>query len=325
MEYTKSFLKEEYNKKAPLFIRTCNNIKDAMTIFLNEKNISFLTVSSRIKDFESFFEKIDRKSYSNPFDDNEDFCGIRVILYYLKDVETVNEIVKKEFDIQIDENKSEKLEANEFGYRSHHFIIKIKDKWLDTPNYRGLKDIKIEIQVRTILMHAWAEIEHKLGYKNKDQVPKELQRKLFMISAKLEEADGQFQDLKNKISDYKNELIVQATKNGTFQSKLFDLNVFQALLDYYFPDHPKMAEMANIMFNEIKKSNISLEEITSYAEKIKPLTQFIDKKIFRNKEAKTHQTNILSYAIEAFHQGYDVTKASESRMKIIEEIRQLAG
>ena len=56
-------------------------------------------------------------------------------------------------------------------------------EWLVSPNYRGLGDIKIEIQVRTILMHAWAEIEHKLAYKNKAQIPESVTRNLALISA----------------------------------------------------------------------------------------------------------------------------------------------
>ncbi|MES2268937.1 MAG: hypothetical protein V4520_19385 [Bacteroidota bacterium] len=326
MDYTKTSLKEIYSEKLPLFNRACINIKEALNIFLKDEDISFLTISSRVKDFKSFYEKIDRKSYENPFEENEDFCGIRVVLYYLKDVEKVNDIIKNEFNIQNDEDKADKLEVNEFGYRSHHFIIKIKDKWLVTPNYRGLGDIKIEIQVRTVLMHAWAEIEHKLGYKNKDQVPKSLKRKLFVISAKLEEADEQFQDLKININNYKDELIVKATKSGRFHSNEFDLNAFQALLDYYFPDHEKHSMMTNELFNQIKKEELSLEEVINYAEKIKPMSQVIDNMIFGEKSnLKTIQSNLLQYAIDAFYPKETQRKPSEGRKRIIKEIQKLSG
>ncbi|MEZ4804654.1 MAG: (p)ppGpp synthetase, partial [Bacteroidia bacterium] len=269
MKYTEESLKIKYNELKPLFERTCTNVKEVLTIFLKENNVPFLAVSTRVKDFSSFYLKIDRKKYCNPFNETEDFCGSRIILYHLSDIVKVNQIIRKEFDVQNNEDKTDKLNVNEFGYRSYHFIVKLKDKWLETPNYRGLKGIKIEIQVRTVLMHAWAEIEHKLGYKNKDQVPKELRRKLFLISAKLEEADGQFQELVRDIGDYQNELISKAEKKGRFTSNEFNLNTIQALLDFYFPEHEKREYATLESLKEIRSLEIPLTKVVEYVEKLK--------------------------------------------------------
>lgn len=323
MSYTEENLKLIYNDRLSLYERTCSNVKEALLIFLEENKIPFLIVTARVKSFESFFEKIDRKKYSSPFDETEDFCGARIILYYLSDIEKVNEIIRKEFDVQNNENKGDDLDVNEFGYRSYHFIVKIKEKWLDTPNYRGLNDIKIEIQVRTVLMHAWAEIEHKLEYKNKDQVPKELRRKLSLISAKLEEADEQFQELEININKYKKGLISKAVKEGKFSSSEFNLNTLQALLDYYFPEYERHTVFATELFEEIKELNIPLNLIVEYAEKIKPLGPFVDKSIFgENTQRRTNQPNLLNYAIQALHPSASRENSSQSRIKVIEAIEK---
>jgi len=323
--YSKESLLIKYEKRKPLFERTCNNVQEILTIFLRERKISYLTISTRVKDFDSFYEKIDRKNYSNPFKETEDFCGTRIILYYLADIERVNEIIRKEFDVQDNEDKTESLDVNEFGYRSYHFIVKLNEKWLDTPNYRGLKNIKIEIQVRTVLMHAWAEIEHKLGYKNKGQVPKALSRKLYLISAKLEEADGQFQELVGDISDYKSELISKAAKKGKFTSKEFNLNTLQALMDFYFPNHEKHEYAISESLREIESLQISLAKVVEYVEKIKPIVPYIDKQLhISGLDLKTHQSNLLSYAIQAFHPEADWVNSSESRIELIKNIQTLA-
>ena len=236
----------------------------------------------------------------------------------------VNEIVEKEFDIQNNENKSDKLDINEFGYRSHHFIVTIKDMWLESPNYRGLKGIKIEIQIRTVLMHAWAEIEHKLGYKNQDQVPNILKRKLFLISAKLEEADDQFLELTNDIGQYQKNLVTNAKKEGSFSSDEFNLDTFQALMDFYFPDHKKDLYSAAAIFNEYKVLDIPMDTIVEYAEKIKPIVPFIDNKIFESKpHLKTDQSNIMFYALQAFNSKANRIYSSDSRKRIINEIEKL--
>ena len=65
--------------------------------------------------------------------------------------------------------------------------------------FRDYADFKVEIQIRTILMHAWAEIEHRLAYKKQAHIPSHLRRKFSRISAKLEEADEQFEELIQEI------------------------------------------------------------------------------------------------------------------------------
>ncbi|MDZ7820159.1 MAG: RelA/SpoT domain-containing protein [Aliarcobacter sp.] len=122
----KDTLFQEYNDKLPNYDRARENIKEALEEFLKEENISFVTIESRIKDFESFYEKISRKKYENPFEENEDFCGIRIILYFQDDIEKVNKIIEDNFIIEESENKSNKLEDNEFGYRSNHLILKVR-------------------------------------------------------------------------------------------------------------------------------------------------------------------------------------------------------
>lgn len=141
-----------------------SNLVPAIELFLKENNIGFLSINYRLKDKTSFLEKIERKNYERPFEQIEDICGIRIICYYQSDVNMISDIIRKELDVLESQDKEDLLNSDQFGYRSTHFIVKIKSNWLEAPNYRGLENLKAEIQVRTILMHAWAEIEHKLAY-----------------------------------------------------------------------------------------------------------------------------------------------------------------
>nr|MBK9652827.1 RelA/SpoT domain-containing protein [Bacteroidota bacterium] len=119
-------LKQVYENRLPLFKRVIENSIEAIELFLDEHKILHLGVSGRIKTFESFFEKVERKKYSEPFEQNEDFCGIRIIVFYPKDIEAIQEIIDTEFDLQDSFDKIDDLEINEFGYRSKHSIVKIK-------------------------------------------------------------------------------------------------------------------------------------------------------------------------------------------------------
>lgn len=104
------------------------NIQQTLETFLTENDIPYLSIKYRVKEQASFLEKIERKKYKNPFDEIEDICGIRVICYFQNDIEKIKNIILKEFDITENQTKQELLNATEFGYRSTHFIAKIKKR-----------------------------------------------------------------------------------------------------------------------------------------------------------------------------------------------------
>lgn len=100
------------------------------------------------------FTKITRKNYSDPFNGIEDICAIRIICYYASNIAKIEQIIKDELNVLESEDKADPLGLKEFAYRSVHNIVTIKDNWAATPNYRGLENLKDEIETRTILMHA---------------------------------------------------------------------------------------------------------------------------------------------------------------------------
>jgi ppGpp synthetase/RelA/SpoT-type nucleotidyltranferase len=314
----------EYNEIYPRYKRIVENTKEALEQFLNDMNIPFLIISTRVKDFNSFFEKISTKKYEKPFEENEDFCGIRIILYYLDDITKVIKLVSENYEIQGSENKSDILELNEFGYRSYHLIFKIKDSWCVTPNYKNLNNIKIELQIRTVLMHAWAEIEHKLGYKNKQQIPKLLQRKLFLMSAKLEDADSQFQEIKHKADEYKSTTINDSIKAGKFTAKELNLDTLQALLIYYFPEKKPDSVIESRLLHDIQSNKFSIQEIARIAEKTVSFVNLIEKEMLsENFNMKSTRANLLFYGLECFSKKYKPrVLQSKSRLSIIKKIKE---
>lgn len=261
---TKEDIEKHYIENKSQYENLADNIKQALKTFFGEHNISFHSISSRIKEFESYIEKIDRKGYENPIEQIEDFCGVRIICYYPLDLDKIATIINDEFEVIESIDKSANMEADRFGYRSNHYIVKIKKDWLKAPNYRGLEHLKAEIQVRTILMHSWADIEHKLAYKKQDDIPKEFRRKLYQLSALLEIADAQFQELKNSKENFKSSLIKSDKEGSNFFDIKSDLNLdsLQAYLDFNFPDRKRID--TNTLLEELKEFGISLEEIESY-------------------------------------------------------------
>ena len=315
-------LKEGYLNRLPFLNRSLENIIEALEYFLKEQHVFYLGVTGRIKSFDSFREKTERKNYAKPFEENEDFCGIRIVVYYLKDIQTVQEIIDTEFDLQESFDKADELEFNEFGYRSKHSIVKIKKEWLAAPNYRGLEDIKVEIQVRTILMHAWAEIEHQLAYKKETQIPKEYQRELSGLSAKFEESDHQFQKLKDEIESYKDDIKLSVESHGQLSKKIeLNYDSLTALLEYYLPEYPHNQKSTLNSLNRLVNKEISIEQVESLLKRIRPFAASLHHEVFPNKNLHLTQGVILSYADDIFNSYDKNILYSDARKKIVEKFR----
>lgn len=66
--------------------------------------------------------------------------------------------------------------------------------------------MKFEVQIRSILQHSWAEIEHDLGYKNLEGIPYHIKRKFSRVASLLEVADLEFSNIRSEIERYSNEV-----------------------------------------------------------------------------------------------------------------------
>ncbi|NYB26967.1 MAG: hypothetical protein HVN34_06465 [Methanobacteriaceae archaeon] len=265
---------EKYSDLYTNYDRLGKTVQQDLKKLLEDVNIDVLSVKYRIKDFDSFWDKLRRNSYDDPFNEIEDICGLRIVCYYISDLDKIEEVIKEEFNVLEIENKSELCNEDEFKYLSVHFIVKLKEDWLNIPSYRDLGELKIEIQIRTILQHAWADISHKLAYKKKEQVPRQIMRQLYSLSAILENADTQFDSLRESKEEYKLNISGTPLENGTFDlNQELNLDSLQAFLDFYFPNRSKKIHYTQGLLDEIldynknSKGNISLRSIADTYEK----------------------------------------------------------
>jgi ppGpp synthetase/RelA/SpoT-type nucleotidyltranferase len=260
---TREEFRQQYNQRKPQYERLAANLQQALKAFLEEKDIPYLEVLARVKDGDSAYEKITRKDYNNPFEQIEDWCGLRIICYYPSDIDRICDMLTDEFAIMTQEDTAQRLASNEFGYRSTHLILQVKPTWAVTPNYRGLQNFKAEVQVRTILMHAWAEIEHKLSYKSTEQAPSQFRRKLSRLSAKFEEADEQFEELRKGIYEYRENIRETVTNANEFKDQNLNLDTMIAFLNIAFPGKTYFTKDVSDLVQEMNSFNISLKDIAS--------------------------------------------------------------
>lgn len=168
-------------------------------------------VEARPKSVASFAEKIQRKSdkYRDPVNQITDLCGGRVITHTRAEVEALSKFIEEHFDIDWDNSidVGQRLKPTEFGYRSVHYVVKFKPGVF--PTRRILVEVpeevfglKAEIQVRTLLEHAWADATHDRSYKSAFTIPAKWQRELARLAAVLEAAESAFSTVEAGLQTY---------------------------------------------------------------------------------------------------------------------------
>ncbi len=294
IEFDKKSLSDKYREIKSKFRQLGTNLKEALIKFLNEAGIKFVDITYRIKNFDSFWRKIQRKKfYNEPFEKINDICGLRIIHYYPLDYKKITEIINQELFVIETIDKQEELKFNQFGYRSTHFIVKIKQDWTNAPNYRGLDNIICEIQVRTILMHAWAEIEHELAYKSEIQIPGKLKRKMSQLSALFEIADDKLEEIRTERTEFIDILSRNARQSGRFDAyQQLNLDTLQAFLDFYFPNRHKNLQGTSELLENLQSLYISLEDLVEGYEKTTDIISDLERRLSIYEESQEVMTQI---------------------------------
>ncbi|WP_375759455.1 GTP pyrophosphokinase family protein [Corallococcus exercitus] len=187
-----------------LYERFAKKTNSLIAEIIEASPIGVHSIGFRVKTKESLREKIARpgKDYSK-LEDITDLVGIRIITHFAEDVDRIAELIDREFDVQpqsIDKRRS--MAVNSFGYSSLHRVCRLSNTRLHFPEYSSFQGLTCEIQIRSILQHTWAEIQHDLGYKRHGGVPEPIQRRFFILAALLESADTEFSRIKSEMSAY---------------------------------------------------------------------------------------------------------------------------
>lgn len=171
---------------------------------LSAREVKVQSIEMRVKSEESFGAKAARASdatgerpkYGDPLSEIQDLAACRIITYFLKDVEAVQSIISEEFDVLELANRSSYLRAGGSpGYQSYHLIVRLSENRLALAEYMRFRGLVAEIQVRTVLQHAWAEIEHDIQYKSVDALPAEIGQRFQALAGLIEIGDREFQEI----------------------------------------------------------------------------------------------------------------------------------
>ena len=225
----------QYDQQRKKYERFAREVEHQLRCILEEEGIVCNAITSRVKERDSLTQKIDVKSDKyKSLSEVTDIAGILIITYYDSDVERAAKIVEREFCVDKENsiNKREALGPEKFGYCSVHYVVSMNEDRLKLPENRGYAGIKCEIQIRTVLQHAWAEIEHDLGYKSEIDIPKDIRRSFSRLAGLLEVADKEFQEIRDFLETYREKVEAEISEKSDYGTPDCELDavVLEAVL-----------------------------------------------------------------------------------------------
>lgn len=251
---------EEYDKNHNIYVDFLSYFKDTVNRILTNESINIQSIDSRVKDRNSLEKKIKTKKKYKSIDEITDICGIRVITYFTDDVNRIASFLKSEFEIDeansIDKRNIE--DPTKFGYVSLHYIVSLKENRASLAELRPFKGLKIEVQIRTILQHAWAEIEHDLGYKTAVDIPINIRRSFSRLASIIELADEEFVRIKSSMQSYSEQVkLGLESNNHKIRIDVISILTFLTNDADYLKFSKKMAKELNLPLDNDVESKIA--------------------------------------------------------------------
>lgn len=276
-----------YDKNKDIYKSFSVEIAEIIKKVLITKKISYQSVTQRLKEKDSYLNKCKKECYLNPVEEIMDVAGVRIIAYTNNDVKKICEVIKQEFKIDDNNsgNKLDKMDEDKVGYLSVHYIVELNDTRAGLTENSIYNNCKCEIQVRTLLQHAWAEIEHDRNYKFSGVLPRDIRRRFYLISGVLEMMDREFDVLSNEIDEY------SKTVQAKTRESDFDIEIdTESLSQYMFF---KFKNNKHIIRLEITISKPVIEELIRFGfTKIKDIDKELTEEVLNKLLSKGFVTYI---------------------------------
>ncbi len=250
----------EYDAQLPIYRRLERIVEISLQNIIDSNGLTVTAVSARVKSRESLAGKLEHKGDKyHSLGDITDILGARVITFYTDDVDRIAALTEKLFDIDWENSvdKRKLHDTDSFGYNSLHYVCRLPKTIVNEPDCPQLNEISFELQLRTTLQHAWASINHDIGYKTDVEIPHFYMRQINRLAGMLEMADDEFSRIRTEINNYRRR-VQQLVQNGKLDDVQLDGDTFRSYLE------TKPFEMFNRRIAAINQAEIQEVPLTNY-------------------------------------------------------------
>lgn len=297
---------EEYLKRQDKYHAFSDNVEGLVRELLLVAGLEFVLFESRIKDVASLRRKIEEYAKNiDSLDEIGDIVGLRVVFLHQSQLELAEKSISAEFRVYKHvSHEYDTKSVGTFGYRSRHLVVSINSTRSKLTEWNRFKGFRAEIQLRTVLQHAWAAHSHGLDYKpGTVGLEDPLRRGLSVLSAQLEQADKEFQALRDQ-ADAVNLEYGRCIAEGRLEQVELTTGALRAYLDVLRPALEELRTFAaGLDYDSSVQGRLgSMEEFVALACHCGVDT--LDKVSMATMAVKSHERELASLRVECDKLGF---------------------
>lgn len=193
---------EEFNKLMFIYSSALRELETKITIMKEHFNYFYdynliNNIKTRIKEPNSIINKMKKKNYEltykNMIEYINDVAGIRIICPLKQDIFIVKEMIESFPNCTIVKEKDYITQPKKTGYSSYHLIVEYPVNF-----EQAVIPVKVEIQICTMAMDFWSNLEHELKYKPSQKVDSKISKELISCAQLVNKLDDKMMKIYNK-------------------------------------------------------------------------------------------------------------------------------
>ena len=267
MANRKENLLKKYEERQSIYCDFAQTVRSIIINILNNDNHSnpylYQLVSGRSKSLDSLSKKLDQYNFQN-LKAVDDLAGCRVVFYRANDIDIFTNLIYQNFKVL-----KNNLRYSVDDYNGRHIVVALTEEKLKLPEYSRFKDLKCEIQLTTVLFHAWSEMAHDIIYKTSDDIKtfdkpqfdaiksrfnKIMEKYLWPATHEFTIAVQEFENLKKGIEifsyDYF-ELISNSNSINSLYERLYSLKEY---VEYFGDKTPQDINIISILRDSVDRA-----------------------------------------------------------------------
>jgi putative GTP pyrophosphokinase len=281
-------IEQEHKQLEPVAKIIHDKLRELLQRLVDENDIKLaVPFRTRVKELWAILDKGKNRRFQirQTILELPDIIGVRMIPLFVREINRLADIIRENFEVIDTYFPQDKVSGNACTQSCLQMVFKLPESWFSNPSMKKFKDMRVELQIRTIPQHNRSQVLSLLQYKQEPNIPRELKSSINRISALLELVDIEIERLLHERDNYLDSI------EGIMQQEedyVLNVDVLRYILDNYLPPENKSIKenywglLENLIVLDLNTKNKLLEIITTFKQRALEIDKAVVENMMKN-------------------------------------------
>ncbi len=281
-------IEQEHKQLEPVAKIIHDKLRELLQRLVDENDIKLaVPFRTRVKELWAILDKGKNRRFQirQTVLELPDIIGVRMIPLFVREINRLADIIRENFEVIDTYFPQDKVSGNACTQSCLQMVFKLPESWFSNPSMKKFKDMRVELQIRTIPQHNRSQVLSLLQYKQEPNIPRELKSSINRISALLELVDIEIERLLYERDNYLDSI------EGIMQQEedyILNVDVLGYILDTNLPSENKSIKenywglLENLIVLDLNTKNKLLEIITTFKQRALEIDKAVVENMMKN-------------------------------------------